>query len=100
MQIFVVRIGKTIIFTNIHKDEFILTIKDKIQELDHIPIDKQKLVYKGNYLDNNRTLSYYKIQDESIIELKNMDDVKPAWRYVSNILNILRIVPLVKKSRA
>ena len=49
-------------------------IKDKIQGEKGFPPDRQRLIFKGGYLENNRTLSYYNIQMESTLHLYLLGD--------------------------
>uniref|UniRef100_A0A023G1M0 Putative ubiquitin/60s ribosomal protein l40 fusion n=1 Tax=Amblyomma triste TaxID=251400 RepID=A0A023G1M0_AMBTT len=51
-------------------DEKIAAVKAEIQEEEGIPIDQQTLSYNNQELQNVQTLGYYKIKDESTIELE------------------------------
>jgi hypothetical protein len=45
----------------------IKSVKEQIVDKDHIPLDQQILIFEGKQLKNERTLSYYNINEGSII---------------------------------
>ena len=51
----------------VKRSDTILSVKDKIHEREGIPPDDHLLMYGGKELDNGRTLSDYKIEEESKI---------------------------------
>ena len=59
-----------IIELNYEENETIEDLKKQIKEKEKFPIYQQKLLYKGLYLENNRTLSSYDIKGEEILNLK------------------------------
>ena len=49
----------------VEADETVLSVKVTIQEMECIPTDRQILGFDGTILEDNRTLSYYGIQNGS-----------------------------------
>lgn len=60
--------GKTIIL-NVDSYDQIKQVKEKIQDKEKISIDKQRLIFLGKPLENNKTLSNYNIKNNSYLYL-------------------------------
>jgi hypothetical protein len=65
MQIFV-KESRTYVI-NVEKNDTIISVKEKIQDLDAIPVKFLSLVYVGYVLDDDRTLADYRIEKDATI---------------------------------
>jgi ubiquitin len=55
---------------NVQPNDSIASVKAKIQKERDIPTEEQRLIFAGKRLENNRTLSFYDIRNESTLGLK------------------------------
>ena len=68
MEIYVRARGKTLTLHVDSSDEVEL-IKYMVQDMDGVPLDKQRLIFAGKYLENDCPLADYNIQDKSTLHL-------------------------------
>ena len=54
----------------------IYEIKQKIYENEKIPIWNQNILYNDNILEDEKTLYYYGIKEDSILNLKKLEILK------------------------
>ena len=68
IQIYVKTLAGKYITLYAQESETILYIKEKIKYMTKISVDEQLLIYNGEYLEDNKTLSDYNIQDHHSLE--------------------------------
>lgn len=69
MEILVKLLTGKVTTLNVEACFYIGELKDKIYEILKIPPAQQRLIFAGRQLEDARTLSYYNIQDQSVLHL-------------------------------
>ena len=53
----------------VHHKMIVSELKNMIEKIDQTPFDQQRLVYNGKQLEDNRTLDYYALNEDSVIHI-------------------------------
>ena len=53
----------------VHHKMRVSELKDMIERADQTPFDQQRLVYNGKQLEDERTLDYYDIKEDTIVHI-------------------------------
>ena len=74
----------------LNKDDTIAHLKELIRNKESIPIECQPLTFKGVLLENNRILSDYNIESNSLIYFKINNKIVFDEEKISKFINLLQ----------
>ena len=69
MQIFIKTLAKKLLILEVEPTDKIEKIKSQLQGKKGVPPDELNLIFGGKYLEDDRTLIEYNIQNESTLDL-------------------------------
>ena len=53
----------------VHHKMTVSELKNSIEKIDQTPFDQQRLVYNGKQLEDERTLDYYGVKEDTVIHI-------------------------------
>ena len=56
-------------FIKVHHKMIVSELKNMIENIDQTPFDQQRLVYNGKQLEDDRTLDYYGVKEDTVIHI-------------------------------
>jgi hypothetical protein len=67
LQLIIITLQGKAMVISIKQLDTILNLKKMIHEKDHLPIEQQRLTYASKNLEDNKTLKYYQLQNNSSV---------------------------------
>ena len=69
MEIIIQVSSEEIFALGVHSNDSIANLKNKIKDKKGFPVEKQRISYRGEVLNDDRTVRHYNIQNQSILNL-------------------------------
>ena len=94
MQLFVNRLCGKSITLNVDQNDTIRIIKGKIQDVESVSVECQRLQYEGKQLQNNKTLKHYNIIHLSVLNLTlSLQSASKSIQVTIDISDVLPFIP-------